>query len=451
MTEGCTLLGIRQASGATNGTDVDVASPALAARGSAGRRVAVWLFGLLVASYFFSYFFRVCASVILPHVSAEWGMSATAVGLVSSLYFYAYAFMQPVSGALNDRFGPLRIVASGMAVTGVGALLMGTAGSALWLSMGRLLTGLGLAPMLSGALVFQAAAFEDREYTRLSSITLTVGNLGAVVSVAPLEFAVEAWGRRAVFAGLALVNLLLAAALISQRSRDPVPAMRARLPAQPVWGRMREAFATIGASSQLRAMMMIWAVSFGALMALQGLWAVSWLRAAYGVAPGVASAWATLIGVGVMAGNFAGGYLGNGPGRRRQAIAVACTLYGALWVALVLEVGVGAPLFVAGLTGLALGVTAGVSYVQLTAGVNDLAPNGKGGALFGAINLFTFVGVILFQAGTGFVLHHFSTGTPGAYTPEGYLVTMGSVAGTVVASLVALAWLPSFGTMREEA
>ncbi|MBZ4037861.1 MFS transporter, partial [Flavobacterium sp. 17A] len=96
-----------------------------------------------------------------------------------------------ISGALNDRFGPVRIVASGMLLTVISALLMGFANSALLFGIGRFLSGLALAPMLSGALVFQAAAFKNSQYTRLSSITYVVGNLGAVISVAPLELAIK--------------------------------------------------------------------------------------------------------------------------------------------------------------------------------------------------------------------------------------------------------------------
>ncbi len=413
------------------------------------RRRVKAIFALLVSAYFFSYFFRVSASVVLPRLSAEWGMSAATAGLIASLYFYSYAAMQPVSGALNDRFGPLRVVSAGLAITAVGVLMMGFADTSLVLGIGRLLTGLGLAPMLSGALVFQAAGFDAREYAKLSGITYTVGNFGAVVSVAPLEWAIGTWGRQAVFLGLAVLNVVLAGVLVGCRKYDPVRARRVASAGESAWARMREAFATIGRSGQLRAMMVIWAVSFGALMALQGLWAVSWFQTAYGVPSGVASAWATLIGVGVMLGNFFGGQLGRWAIPRRRAIAMACTTYGALWVALLLEVWAGLPLPVVGLTALGLGMAAGVSYVQLTAGVDDLAPEGKGGALFGAVNLFTFVGVILYQAGTGMLLQRFPGGAPGLYTPTGYLVTLGVTAATVLLSLLALFSLPAFERVRQ--
>ena len=49
------------------------------------------LFGLLVLAYFFAFFFRVSAAVILPRLASEIGMSAAMTGFLSSLYYYSYA------------------------------------------------------------------------------------------------------------------------------------------------------------------------------------------------------------------------------------------------------------------------------------------------------------------------------------------------------------------------
>jgi len=79
-------------------------------------------FALLLCAFFFSFFYRVSTAVVLPKLSLEWGMSAALTGLISSLYFYSYALMQPLSGALNDRHGPLLIGSVGLVVTAGGAL-----------------------------------------------------------------------------------------------------------------------------------------------------------------------------------------------------------------------------------------------------------------------------------------------------------------------------------------
>jgi sugar phosphate permease len=435
-------------------------SPARLGRGSITRSQVVFILSMLVASYFYSFFFRISASVVLPRLGTEWGLSSTIIGFISALFFYAYAVMQPLSGALNDRFGPVRIVAFGMLLTVISALLMGFANSALVFGIGRLLSGFALAPMLSGALVFQAAAFDSSQYTRLSSITYVVGNLGAVISVAPLELAIKTWGRQDVFVCLAAISLLIAMGLLSQRNRDPIrnrggifasqnTASQASQASQSKTSeslgmRLKQAFRTLRCSAQLKALLVVWAISTAALMVFQGLWAVSWYSSAYSLDSSAASGWATLIGVGVMLGNFIAGQVGNGAVQRRRAIRVFCTACALCWIALWLAISIRLPIYITGLIGLLLGASAGASHVQCTCAVNDIAPQGKSGALFGMMNLFNFITVIIFQSGTGFLLDRFSAQVAGTYTAQGFLIVMGIVGALVIFSLASLLILRPF-------
>lgn len=402
------------------------------------------IYSMLVSAYFFSYFFRVSSSVSLPIIAGEWGMSASLVGLISSLYFYAYAFMQPVSGALNDRFGPMKVVSLGMATSGVGALVFAFAPTPFVLGIGRLLTGLGLAPMLSGVLVFQSHSFPVDRYSFYSGITYTVGNLGAVVSVAPLAFALDEFGRKNVFVLLSLMNFLLAVMLISKRREDPVANMDTMGNRSSFVENLKSSFRKIGHSTQLKLMLVLWGVSFGALMSLQGLWAVSWYQVSYGISHGSASAWSTLISVGVMLGNFAGAYIARPSRYRRIAIVSSCLSYGLAWCIFWISMRSRLPIALPGVMGFILGVSAGISYDHLTAGVNDLSAREYGGSLFGGMNLFTFISVIAFQWGTGAFLQFFSTGSVGIYDPGAYSKTFGIVTFMVIMSLLALPFLKSF-------
>ena len=184
-------------------------------------------FGLIVA-YLISFFFRTSASVVLPQLASEWGMDAALTSLISSLYFYAYGALQPLSGALNDKFGPSKVVAGGLVLSSVGSVLFGIAVTPSVLAAGRLLTGFGLAPMLTGALVYQGAHFDNRKYSLYSSITFFMGNLGAVISVAPLGYMLDRWGRSASFIALGAAAFILAALLFAGRRHDLTPQWRGR-------------------------------------------------------------------------------------------------------------------------------------------------------------------------------------------------------------------------------
>ncbi|MEK6666274.1 MAG: MFS transporter, partial [candidate division NC10 bacterium] len=72
------------------------------------RSDTLWLAGICAArlgssSAFMSY------AAVLPLLQAEWGMSATAAGSISSAYQLGYAASLVVLSALADRIGARRI------------------------------------------------------------------------------------------------------------------------------------------------------------------------------------------------------------------------------------------------------------------------------------------------------------------------------------------------------
>lgn len=144
------------------------------------------LFLLLVGAFFLTVFFRISASVVLPLEGVRLGMSASLIGFISSVHFYAYAFLQPVSGVLHDRYGPVRVVIFGLLLTAASCLLLTLVRTPFTLGAWRLLSGFGVAPMYSAVLVFQAFAFPPERYCFYAAINMGLSSLGAIVSVAPL-------------------------------------------------------------------------------------------------------------------------------------------------------------------------------------------------------------------------------------------------------------------------
>ncbi len=408
---------------------------------------------LLVAAFFFSFFYMVSASVILPQLGQEWGLSPSSVGFVSSLYFYAYALSQPIGGLLNDTFGPMLVAAVGLGVAALGALSLGMAQSVIGLAAGRMLTGIGLTSILSGTVAFQAAAFPPDRYAFFSGVTYFVGNLGAVVSVAPLGSALERWGRSSVFAGLVVLTLALGAALMARRGRDPVVARRRtdasrgaeRVPmnAASVFRQLASAIRLVATTPQLAAIVVLWMVSYGALMTVQGLWGVQWCQATYHTSATSARLWATMVSVGVMAGNVTGSLVAAPASRRRQAIVTSSLTCAAAWAMLWTGMLLRLPIWLTGLGCFLVGASSGTCFVHLTAGVNNLAPAGKGGAVFGAINMMPSLGVIVGQWGTGIVLDA-GVGADGAYTHASFALAFGAVLAVVLASQLALARIKGF-------
>src|SRR5215470_5107492 len=86
--------------------------------------VGAWL--LVAIYYFYQYALRSAPSVMLPQLSAAFGVNALGVASIVGMFYYGYSPFSLVAGAAVDRFGARRIIPIGAAAVGLGAILFGT-------------------------------------------------------------------------------------------------------------------------------------------------------------------------------------------------------------------------------------------------------------------------------------------------------------------------------------
>src|SRR5512145_2547672 len=105
-----------------------------------------WIcYGMLLLTYIFVYFDRVAPAVVAPELMKEFGLTATSLGILSSMYLYPYAAMQIPSGILSDYLGPRFSVGTFFIIAAVGTALFGLADSFGLIIFGRFLMGVGVA------------------------------------------------------------------------------------------------------------------------------------------------------------------------------------------------------------------------------------------------------------------------------------------------------------------
>src|ERR1041384_3926094 len=68
--------------------------------------IAIAVVMTLGALYIVSQFLRNSVGVIAPNLTAELGLAPIELGLLSSIYFFAFASIQIPLGVALDRFGP---------------------------------------------------------------------------------------------------------------------------------------------------------------------------------------------------------------------------------------------------------------------------------------------------------------------------------------------------------
>ena len=121
----------------------------------AGWRLMFRLFLPLSLGYFLSYFFRTINAVIVPQLTADFGLTASSIGLLTSAYFLAFAGMQIPIGLLVDRFGPRRVQSALLLVAATGALGFAFGRTLPEMIVARGLIGAGVA----GSLMVSFTAF----------------------------------------------------------------------------------------------------------------------------------------------------------------------------------------------------------------------------------------------------------------------------------------------------
>ncbi|MGE3989068.1 MFS transporter [Pseudorhodoplanes sp.] len=179
---------------------------------SLATRETVVLVAALASIYVVSQFLRNSVGVIAPNLASELGLSASEIGLLSSVFFFSFAAAQIPLGVALDRYGPrlCMLVCAGIAIAG--ALLFAFAPSPLWLIAARVLMGLGSSAYLMAPLALYAKRYAPDRFATLVGLQLGLGTLGTLLATAPFAFAVALIGWRMSF--VVIAGLVLAAAVL---------------------------------------------------------------------------------------------------------------------------------------------------------------------------------------------------------------------------------------------
>lgn len=102
--------------------------------------VVIFLFFL---GWVFMYADRNILSPVMGSIGEEWSLDKSQLGLMSTVFFAAYAAMQIPTGFLADKFGRVKVLVIGYLLFGVATYLSGVATTFLIFLMMRALTGLG--------------------------------------------------------------------------------------------------------------------------------------------------------------------------------------------------------------------------------------------------------------------------------------------------------------------
>ncbi|WP_032113075.1 MFS transporter [Candidatus Paracaedibacter symbiosus] len=103
----------------------------------------IWICASLF--YFYEMILRASPSVMTDDLMRDFGVDSTALGVLSSFYYYAYVILQVPCGIIVDRFGTRRVVTFSTLLCVIGSLCFAYSDSLPLAQLGRFLIGAGSA------------------------------------------------------------------------------------------------------------------------------------------------------------------------------------------------------------------------------------------------------------------------------------------------------------------
>ena len=247
-------------------------------------RLAVEVFLAFAFAYFFSALVRGVAATLAPSFSAELGLDAGDLGLLAGAYFFGFAAMQlPMGGAL-DRFGPRRVIISLLAVAVLGCMAFALARSFAGLTAARALIGMGVGACLMAPMTLFRRRFSAAAQMRANSWMLMTGSLGMVASTLPVQWLLPSLGWRGLFWAIAGLMTLSIGVIAWRVPADATGSGAGRAAhVEPPGGGDSAGYAAVFRHPTFVRLAPLGFFNYGALIAVQSLWAGPWLVQVHGL------------------------------------------------------------------------------------------------------------------------------------------------------------------------
>jgi sugar phosphate permease len=382
------------------------------------------LFIILSAQYLVVYFHRVSPAVIAQDLMSSFHISATVLGVLASAYFYPYAAMQVPVGILSDSWGPKKTIVLFSLIAALGAIAFGLAPNFGCAVAARALIGLGLGAVFVSSMRIFSLWFHDAQLARVAGALMAVGGIGWFSATTPLAMlsGVVGWRMAIVLVGCASIVIIFLIAIFVEDSPEQKGLPPVVEDGEAVFSGKRN---ILGDMKIILKDKSFWSIAVwfimrgGALFGFFGLWAGPFLKDVYGLNKSTAGGILSMIAVAMIFVSPVIGHLSDKTLKSRKKILVWSSLLNVLCFACVLfffdrlgVVSLYILFFLMGVTISSVGIVAIVT-------AKELFPDEIAGTSMGMINLFPFIGAIIFQPLVGFILDRASA-TGGTYPQYAY-------------------------------
>ena len=169
---------------------------------------SVWMTASIFYAY--QYILRVMPNIMLGDIMNQFHIDAAIFGQFSGVYYIGYSLMHLPIGIMLDRYGPKNVMSGCILLTVIGLLPILFAEHWVYPLIGRLLIGIGSSAAILGTFKIIRMAFVEKHFTRMLSLSVTIGLIGAIYGGGPVSYMCSTLGYKAVVEIFAMIGLVLA-------------------------------------------------------------------------------------------------------------------------------------------------------------------------------------------------------------------------------------------------
>lgn len=370
-------------------------------------RLGWMIWGLGAAFYLYAFFQRVAPGVMTPELSADFNLSASALGNLSAFYFYSYVAMQIPTGILADIWGPRKLLTAGALIASLGSLFFAYSGDFALAALGRLLIGAAVSVAFISMLKLASHWLHPRQFALASGMALFVGIIGAVFAGVPLRLLVESFGWRDTMAYSSFFPLIIAVLIwILVRDDPQQKGYQSFVEHTPTGDNQPWSQAWHGLKSVVR-YPNTWLLSIvpggivGSILAFAGLWGVPFLTTHHGLSIRSAAAVCSAMLIIWAIGGPLLGALSDRIGRQKPIYAVGSGVVALGWGLITLMPGMP--------TGILIGILMIIGFfsgcmVTGFAFAKASVPPYLSGTVSGVVNMGVMIGPMVMQPAVGWML-----------------------------------------------
>lgn len=257
------------------------------------RSIAWTMWSIVSIFYAYQYILRVMPNIMMDDILQQFHIDTATFGQFSGIYYIGYSLMHLPIGIMLDRFGPKKVLPGCMIMTVIGLLPIIFADYWVYPIIGRALIGMGSSAAILGSFKVIRLGFSEDRFTRMLSLTVTIGLIGAIYGGAPVNFMCMTLGYKTVVALFVVMGICLA--LITYLI---IPAIEVTSKTT-ILGDIKDVFS----NPKVIIVCLLAGLMVGPLEGFADVWGTAFLKQNYGFDSVIASSLPSLIYIGMCFGS----------------------------------------------------------------------------------------------------------------------------------------------------